>query len=222
MNFKRVLIAEDHESVSNSVKEALKDLGINDPDHVSYCDHALSWIKKGAKTAQPYDLFVTDLSFEEDQNVQEITDGITLIKAAKAAQPDLKILVFTAEGRPEVIQPLINDIGIDGYVRKARNDAKELKAALEALANGSTYFPDQMRQKERKNNSYNFTPYDITIIRLLAGGVKQKDIPQYLQENKIMPAGLSSLEKRLNLIKDVYGFSTNEQLIAHCKDFKII
>ena len=222
MIFKRVLIAEDHESVSNSVKLALNELGVNDPDHVSYCDHALSWIKKGAKTAQPYDLFITDLSFEEDQNIQQIADGITLIKAAKEAQPDLKILVFTAEGRPEVIRPLINDIGIDAYVRKARHDAKELRAALEALGNGNTYFPGHMTQTERKNNSYNFTPYDITIIRLLAGGVKQKEIPQYLQENKITPAGLSSLEKRLNLIKDVFDFSTNEQLIAYCKDFKII
>lgn len=220
--FKRVLIAEDHEIVSNSVKQALKDLGVPDPDHVSYCDHALSWIKKGTKTVEPYDLFITDLSFEEDHNIQEIADGISLIKVAKEVQPDLKILVFTAEGRPEVIQPLIKDLGIDGYVRKARHDAKELRAALEALANGERYFSGQMKQIERKNNSYNFTSYDITIIRLLAGGTKQKEIPKYLQENKITPSGLSSLEKRLNLIKDIYSFTTNEQLIAYCKDYNII
>ena len=219
--FKRVLIVEDHESVSNSVKQALNDLGVNNPEHVSYCDYALSWIKKATTASQPYDLLITDLSFEEDQTVQQITDGVALIRAVREVQPDLKILVFTAEGRPEVIRPLIEKLGINAYVRKARRDTQELKAAFEAIARGKTYFPVQMKKPER-TNSFNFSTYDITIIRLLADGEKQKFIPQYLKENKITPSSLSSLEKRLNQIKDEFSFKTNEQLIAYCKDFKII
>lgn len=222
MMFERVLIAEDHENTSLSVKRALIDLGVEDPKYVSYCDQALSWIRKGLKTAQPYDLFITDLSFVEDHTIQEITDGATLIKAVKEIQPELKILVFSAEGRPEVISSLISDLGIDAYVRKARHDVQELRSAIEAIAKGKTHFPIQIRKTARENNSFAFTTYDTTIIRLLAQGAKQKEIPQFLQENKIIPSGLSSLEKRLNLIRDVLGFSTNEQLIAYCKDFKII
>lgn len=222
MMFERVLIAEDHENTSISLKKALEDLGVVDVKYVSYCDHALAWIQKGLRTAQPYDLLITDLSFEEDHTAQEITDGIALIKAVKEIQPELKVLVFSAEGKPKVISSLMRDLRIDAYVRKARHDVKELRAALEAIVNGKQYFPSQPRQTAKENNSFIFTTYDITIIRLLAEGVKQKKIPQYLLENNIIPAGLSSLEKRLNLIKDVYGFSTNEQLIAYCKDFKII
>ena len=220
--FEHVLIAEDHESVSNSVKLALIEVGVNSPEYVSYCDHALSWIKKASTTPKPYDLLITDLSFEEDQTVQQITDGTALISAVRAVQPDLKILVFTAEGRPEIIRPLIENLGINAYVRKARRDTQELKAAFEALANGKTYFPPQMKKPERNSHSFSFTTYDLTIIRLLAGGTKQKEIPQHLVENKITPSSLSSLEKRLSQIKEEYGFTTNEQLIAYCKDFKII
>jgi DNA-binding NarL/FixJ family response regulator len=220
--FKRVLIAEDHESASISVRKTLEDLRIENSDYVFYCDDALSRIQKGIKTDQSYDLLITDLSFEEDQTIQEITDGVTLIKAVKGILPDLKILIFSAEGRPEVIGSLIKDLGIDAYVRKARHDARELRLAIEAIANGKTYFPPQSRHSVKESNAFNFTTYDITIIRLLAGGAKQKNIPQYLLENNIKPSGLSSIEKRLNLIKDIYGFSTNEQLIAYCKDYKII
>ena len=222
MMFERVLIAEDQESTSISVRKTIGDLKIVDPDYVFYCDDAFARIQKALKIGQPYDLLITDLSFEEDHNIQKIVDGAALIKAAKNEQPGLKVLVFSAEGKPTVIDMLIKDLGIDGYVRKARHDAKELRSALEAIAQGKKYFPAQMKVLVKERNTYDFTSYDTTIIALLAGGAKQKEIPEYLQLKDIRPSGLSSIEKRLNLIKEVLGFSTNEQLIAYCKDFKII
>jgi len=222
MIFERVLIAEDHEHASFSVRKTIQDLKIEDPDYVFYCDDALARIQKGIKIGQPYDLLITDLSFEEDLSPQRITTGADLIKAVRNEQPDLKVLVFSAESNPAAIDALIQDLRIDGYVRKARHDAKELKQAIEAIAKGKTYFPAQMKQTVVERNSYDFTVYDTTIISLLANGILQKNIPQYLQDNSIKPSGLSSVEKRLNLIREVLGFSNNEQLIAYCKDFKII
>jgi hypothetical protein len=57
---------------------------------------------------------------------------------------------------------------------------------------------------------------------LLSNGVLQKDIPNHLQEKKIKPSGLSSVEKRLNYMKEVLSFKNNEQLIAFCKDIGVI
>jgi DNA-binding NarL/FixJ family response regulator len=222
MMFERVLIAEDHEMTSISVSKTLEDLKIENKDYVFYCDDALSRIQKGLRTGQPYDLLITDLSFEEDHSPQQITTGTELIKAVKHEQPGLMVLVFSAESNSAVIEILIKDLGINAYVRKARHDAKELKQALEAIAQGRTYFPAQMKTIVKEKNSYNFTSYDTTIINLIARGMPQKDIPQYLQDHNIKPSGLSSVEKRLNLIRDVLGFSNNGQLIAYCKDFKII
>jgi two-component system capsular synthesis response regulator RcsB len=222
MMFKRVLIAEDHETTSISVRKTLEDLGIAQTEYTYYCDDALMHIKKNVLSEQPYDLLITDLSFEEDHRKQTLLDGMELIAAVKAIQPDLKVLVFSAENKAAVIDTLFKELSIDAYVRKARHDAKELKLAIEAIAKNKTFLSENLKQFVKQKNAYEFSAYDITIISLLSQGTLQKEIPAYLQKNNIKPSGLSSVEKRLNLIKEVLDFSKNEQLVAYCKDFGII
>jgi len=220
--FKKVLIAEDHETTSISVRKTLEDLGIVQADYTYYCDDALMHIKKNLHSEQPYDLLITDLSFEEDHRKQNLVGGMELIAAVKAVQPNLKVLVFSAENKAAVIDTLFKDLSINAYVRKARHDAKELKKAMEAIAKNQTFISENLKQVVKQKNAYEFSSYDITIISLLSQGTLQKEIPAYLLKNNIKPAGLSSVEKRLNLMKEVLDFSKNEQLVAYCKDFGII
>lgn len=219
---RKVLIAEDHESANISVQKTLEELGQVDTEYVYYCDDALRKIQKGVAAHQSYDLLITDLSFEEDSRPQQITGGAALIAAARQAQPDLKVLVFSASGDAATIEMLFNKLEIDGYVRKARNDAKELKLAIEHINNNQRYFPRHVMQLIKQKNAHDFTSFDIIIIHLLSKGFRQKDIPSHLQQNKIKPSGLSSVEKRLNYMREVFGFSNNEQLVAYCKDMGII
>lgn len=220
--FEKVLIAEDHESISISVQKSLTDLGIvyDTRDYVYYCDDALSRIRKALAEGHPYELLITDLSFDEDVP-QEISTGVELIKAVRAVQPDLKILVFSIENRWSVANDLMKDLGIDAFVPKARHDAKDMKAAIHALAADKKYLSPQLKQS-RVEQPFEFSFFDKTIIGLLASGTAQKDIPFYLQKNEIKPSGLSSVEKRLNAIKTALNLSNNEQLIALCKDRKLI
>jgi two-component system capsular synthesis response regulator RcsB len=220
--FKRVLIAEDHESVSISVQKTLADLEIGCTEYTYYCDDALMHITKSLNEDQPFDLLITDLSFEEDHRPQTIAGGVELIAAVRKANPSLKVLVFSAENKAAVIDSLFKERGINAYVRKARHDAKELKMAIEAIAKDKTYLSADLRHTIKQKNAYEFSDLDITIISLLAQGTLQKDIPDYLLRNNIKPSGLSSVEKRLNLMKEMLEFSKNEQLVAYCKDFGII
>jgi len=220
--FKKVLIAEDHESANISLQKTLTDLGIIHADHVFYCDHALTWIRKALKNDDPYDLLITDLSFEDDHNQQKIIGGTELIKAVKSEQPNIKIIVFSAENKPAIIDALFKELAINAYVRKARNDAKDLKTAIDSVYKGNKYISIDLKQRIKEKNSHEFTAYDITIISSLSKGMLQKEIPLYLQQNNIKPSGLSSIEKRFNLMKEVLGFSNNEQLIVYCKDMGII
>lgn len=222
MMFKRVLIAEDHESVNISVQKTLADLEITNIEYTYYCDDALMQIQKSVNDEQPFDLLITDLSFEEDHRIQTIPGGMELVSAVKKILPNIKILVFSAENKAAVIDVLFKDLGINAYVRKARHDAKDLKLAIESLSKNKTYLSADLKQTVKQKNAYEFTEFDITIISLLSQGKLQKDIPTYLQENNIKPAGLSSVEKRLNLMKEELVFSKNEQLVAYCKDFGII
>ncbi|SFW48128.1 response regulator [Chitinophaga sancti] len=218
----KVLIAEDHESMNISVQKTLEEMGILQPDYVYYCDDALVRVQNAITHHQSYDLLITDLYFEEDSRPQKLSGGMALISAARLIQPDIRILVFSAENNPSKIEILFKEFKIDGYVRKARNDAKELKSAIESIAQNQTYFPRHLMQVVKQKNAHDFTQYDITIISLLAQGIRQNQIPEYLQQYQIKPYGLSSIEKRLKDIKDILGFSKNEQLVAYCKDIGVI
>ncbi|AXY73613.1 DNA-binding response regulator [Paraflavitalea soli] len=218
----KVLIAEDHESANISVQKTLEELSITHIEHVYYCDDALDRITRATRSDRSFDLLITDLYFEADERIQTLTGGFDLITAVRQVQPDLKILVFSAENKPATIEQLYTQYEIDGYVRKARNDAKELKQAIGELAQHRRYFPRHIMQLINSKNAYEFSDYEITIISLLASGMLQKDIPAYLLQNQIKPSGLSSLEKKLNQMKDALNFTKNEQLVAFCKDKGII
>ncbi len=220
--FKKVLIAEDHEHANISVRKTLEELDIAQREFRSYCDDALTLVQIALRQEQPFDLLITDLSFEEDKNVQKITGGKELIKAVKQLQPTLKVIVFSLESNISVVDELFHDLDIDAYVRKARYDAEDLRRAIDAVSNHKKYRSADLMRNRRIENSYDFKAYDIEIIRLLCNGTVQKNIPAYLHQKNIKPSGLSSVEKRLSSIKIALNISSNEQLIAYCKDHRVI
>jgi len=220
--FNKVLIAEDHQSIKLTVEQTLKNLGISEFQYVYYCDDAVSRLKRSNQENKPFELLITDLSFTDDGQQQAITDGSQLIKEARSLQPDLKVLVFSAESNPDAIRELFDRFSIDGYVCKGRHDAIELNSAILMIADHKKYVPMEFRNAIRKKNSYDFDEFDTMIISQLALGTKLKDIPAYLEQRGAKASSLSSVEKRLNLIKEACDFTTNTQLIAYCKDRKII
>jgi DNA-binding NarL/FixJ family response regulator len=220
--FHSVIVVEDHQIANHSLQRTMTDLGIVDVVQAYYCDDALMRISKRIVENNPFELMITDLSFEADGNPQRLTTGEALIAAARQLHPNLKVLVFSAEQKAAVVSNLFHRLGINGYVRKARRDAEELKAAIVNICNLKRHVPLEFQQDIRQKNAHNFSSYDITIISLLSSGVLQKNIPDHLQKQGIKPSGLSSMEKRLNQIKEALGFVKNEQLVAYCKDQGII
>lgn len=220
--FKKVLIAEDHEIQNLSVQRTVENLKIPIVDYVYYCDDALARIRKSIRENAPYDLLITDLYFDTDHRKQRLKDGREMVNAVRAILPSIKIIFFSGEQKSGIIDALFTESGINGYVRKARNDGKELKKAIDAVFEGKNYLALDIKQEVKKLNSYEFTSYDITLVSLLSKGVIQKNIPTYLVNNNIKPASLSSVEKRLNILKDELKINSNEQLIAFCKDLGVI
>ncbi len=220
--FKKVLIAEDHEIANISVQKTLHDFGIPDAKYVFYCDHALTWIKKAVAQGEPYDLLLTDIEFEDDDNQQVLLNGLDLIRAVKIVQPDIKVIILSAMDRTAEIDGLFKQGLVDAYVRKARKDAQHLKEALQAIALNKTYRSPDLKKVVQEKNSHEFSSLDMHIVRFLYEGIPQKEMPKYLQERNIKPSSLSSIEKRLNLMKDVLDFNKNEQLIGYCKEIGLI
>ena len=213
----KVIIAEDHESGNLSVQKTMTDLQIQHFDYVYYCDDALNKIKNAKQKDQPYDLLITDLLFDPDGTPQKIADGVELIKAARALQPELQVLVFTVEERLTKVKHLYDHLHIDGYIRKARHDVRELKMAMDALSKNQQYFPPTFRQRLKEAQAYVFTDFEITIIRLLAQGYQQNQMPDYLKKNNIQPDSPSSIEKHLRQLRIKYNYAKNQQLVLLCQ-----
>jgi two-component system, NarL family, captular synthesis response regulator RcsB len=212
----KVIIAEDHEFANLSVQKTMEELKVKQYDYAFYCDDAFAKIQLAQKKGEPYDLLITDLSFEDDGTAQKINDGIELIRAVRSIQPGILILILSGQYRPADIHNLFENNEVDAYVRKARHDVQELKAAMNALSKGQRYYPRSLAQLIKRSNTYEFTEFDITIIRLLSEGYQQNKIPDYLKEHNIKPSSLSSIEKRLNQIREELGFSNNQQLMVFC------
>ncbi|MGV0924946.1 response regulator [Empedobacter tilapiae] len=216
--FKKVLIAEDFESFNISVQKVLKDLNVENPDYAFYCDDAFLKVKKALHDKQPYDLLISDLSFEEDHREQNLKGGRELIEAVKAIQPDLKVIVFSVEKKADMVDNLFQNYKIDGFVAKGREDSKELKKAIKTVFEGNIHIGLAMKQNIKHKNTFEFTSYDITLVSLLSNGVLLKDIPFHLVEKEIKPSSKSSVEKRLSILKESLQVTSNHQLVAFFKD----
>lgn len=72
------------------------------------------------------------------------------------------------------------------------------------------------------DDNFEFSVFDITIVELLSKGVLQKDIPQILHSKNLKPSTLSSVEKRLNSMREKYSLKSNAELVVFFKDIGII
>lgn len=219
--FKKILIAEDHEVRNLGVINTLGELDIQDFEFVSYCDDAVNKIKSAIAENTPYDLMITDLSFDEDYRDQNLTSGQSLIDEARKLQPDLKIIVFSIEKKPKTIEDLFKIHHIDGFVPKGRNDGKELRSTIKKVFANETVLPQEILNSIR-NHSVEFTSYDVTILELLAKGFRQQEIEDFLKEKNMKPNSQSSIEKRLNDLREMVNAKNNIEMVVLCKDLGII
>ena len=222
MQFEKILVVEDQDMANLSLRITLENLSLPHPLHSYHIEHAVTLLTKALSDENPYDLLITDLYFEDEATAKQLPDGMELIKKAKALQPELKVLVFSSESKIVVIRRLYEEFGIDGFIRKARGDAKDLQEALGQLADNRRYYPRDYRSLAAQHNQHHFTDRDKAIVRLLNEGYSQKEIADWLESNDMPPFGLSSVEKRLKLMRTAMDFTKNQQLIGFCKDLGMI
>jgi response regulator RpfG family c-di-GMP phosphodiesterase len=221
--FKKVLVAEDLDSISIAVVQVLEDLNIPVIDHVKYCDEGLLKVKKALNEKQPYDLLITDLSFKTDHRKANIESGDELIEAINKVQPELKKIVFSIEDKSYRIKTLFDELGINAYVSKGRNSIQELRSALEkTFKNEERILSSDLNFSFNDKSLIEIESYDISILSLLAKGYILENISNEFKEKSITPNGTSSIEKRINKLKIYFKANNNVHLIAIAKDFGLV
>ncbi|MEN2402721.1 response regulator transcription factor [Flavobacterium sp. MC2016-06] len=221
--FKKVLVAEDLDSISIAVIQVLEELKVPTIHHVKYCDDGLLKIKKGLNDNQPYDLLITDLSFKTDHRESNLTCGDELIAAANEVQSDLKKIVFSIEDKSYRIKTLFDDLGVNAYVSKGRNSINELRNAIEGtFRNEEKIISSDLSFSFNDKALIEIEAYDISILKLLAQGYILENISNEFKSLSITPNGTSSIEKRINKLKIYFKANNNVHLIAIAKDFGLV
>ncbi|TDE53632.1 response regulator transcription factor [Flavobacterium sp. GT3P67] len=221
--FHKVLVAEDLDSISIAVIQALEEISILEIHHAKYCDDAFLKIKKAFHDNQPYDLLISDLSFKQDHRENKLGSGEELIEAVKKVQPDIKTIVFSIEDKSFRIKSLFNNLEINAYVSKGRDSIPELKKAIQRIYNNEEIKPSsEISHALRDKSLFEIESYDISLLRSLSKGLTLEDISSEFKDSGIIPNGSSSLEKRINRLKIYFKASNNVHLIAITKDLGLV
>lgn len=220
--FKKVLIAEDKDFMSSGIKAALESLQIPVIAYAKYCDEAFLKIKKAILEKEPFDLLISDLSFLENPNKQKLHSGEDLIAEAKALQPTLKTIVFSVEDKAYQIQNLWNDLKVNAYVWKHVHGEIELKKGVQTVFEGMSYISPKLKPLLNQKEAFEITDYDKALLEYLSKGIEQKEISEKLKIKNITPYSISSIEKRLKILKENFDAKNTVQLIAITKDFGLI
>lgn len=219
--YKKVLFAEDIDTTGNGTIQLLEQLGI-EVHQAKYCDDALLKLKKANLDNLPFDLIITDLSFEPDHRAVELKSGEELIKNIRILQPEIPILVCSIEDRSYRIKALFEHYKINAYVHKSRKSISEIKAALENLLKDQIYISPDCEHALRDKTIREIDHYDVQLIKQLAFGVAQEKMDSKFRELGISPNSKSSIEKRISKLKDCFKANNTTHLIAIAKDLGII
>ncbi|WP_396171772.1 response regulator [Flavobacterium sp.] len=221
--FNKVLVAEDLDSISITVGQALEELSVSEIHHAKYCDDAFLKVKKALLNDAPYDLLISDLSFKTDHRENQLNSGDELIAAVKKLQPTIKIVVFSIEDKSFRIKSLFNDLGIDAFVAKGRNSIPELIKAIQGVFNKKTnIISTELSHALRDKSLIEIEAYDISLLKSLSKGLILDEIALEFKNSGIIPNGSSSIEKRINKLKIFFKANNNVHLIAIAKDLGLV
>ncbi len=220
--FTKVLASDDLGSVNKGVSSVVTSLGFTNIHQVLYCDDAYLRIKKAALDNEPFELFITDLSFIADHRAQTYTSGEALIKALKREFPELKIIVYSIEDRIQRVRSLMQTDKIDAYVCKGRRGLLELEQAVNAVYKDKTFLSPQVAHALSPKIDLEIDDYDIELVKQLSMGFSQEDISVLFKSKNISPCSLSSVEKRLNRLRTQFKANNVIHLVAITKDLGLI
>lgn len=196
-----VLLVDDHRILLEGMKSLIQDPFVT-KETASSGTEALRLIK-----STDFDLMITDYEMPD-------INGLELVKAAKAAQPEMKIIMLSMHDDPSVVRELLKT-GVMGYILK-KDTRKSLIEALSKVMEGKRFLSDEIaeiliNQPEEEEKGV-LTSREVEILRLVAKEYNSRQIAEILfisertvethRKNILKKTGASNL---VGLIKYAYA-----------------
>lgn len=134
----------------------------------------------------PVDVLLTDVMMPK-------LPGNQLAKQVKEKYPKVKILALSMSGQGDLVNEMINDADISGYVLK-NIGKQELVNALEKIANGGIYFSEEVidelqraSNRRKQKEEAHLTGREVEIIQLIEKEYNNKQIAEtlYISERTV-------------------------------------
>ncbi|HSK10236.1 MAG TPA: response regulator transcription factor [Vicinamibacterales bacterium] len=171
----RVILADDHTLVRGGIRRILEaHPGIEVVGEAADGSAAIDTLR-----AVEADVLVLDLKMPG-------ADGIQVLRAAKAARPELKVIVLTMHAGREYVARAVQE-GADGYLLKD-SAVQDLVAAIESVVGGGSYFSPAIQQElagllrdgGKPAQRPQLTDREREVLALLARGLSSKEAGQVL------------------------------------------
>lgn len=171
----KLAIADDHQIVIDGLKSLLQgqdkfivSIESNDPFTIP-----------GLLEKTPVDILITDIMMPG-------MNGDALAKIVRQQFPSIKILALSMSGQGDLVNNMIEDSDIVGYVLK-NISKKEFMTALEKISGGGIYFSEEVLEemtkasdRKKQSEEVNLTLREIEIIRLIEKEYNNKKIADTL------------------------------------------
>jgi len=196
-----ILLVDDHRLLAESLGELLQ---LRFPS----CSvmHAFSLAEALSKLTDDCHLVLLDLGLPD-------ASGLEAVQAVRAHAPQARIVVLSADDRPETVRSTI-ELGASGFVPKhAKSD--QLLHALSAVLQGSVSLPAaavasltvESSAPVSHGEDHGFTPRQRDVLRLLIEGLPNKLISRNLGLSE------SSVKTHLDAIYRRLGVSSRTQAV---------
>ena len=171
----RLGIVDDHQIVIDGLKSLL--MGHEQFEVVIECTQPLEMC--GLIEKKPIDILLTDVMMPG-------MNGAELSKAVHQKFPAIKILALSMSGQGDLVNQMIDEADISGYVLK-NIGKQELLRALEKISGGGIYFSEEVLEEmakadglKRDQQEAHLTGREIEIIRLIEKEMTNKQIAETL------------------------------------------
>jgi DNA-binding NarL/FixJ family response regulator len=168
-------IVDDHQIVIDGLKSLLH--GYDQFEVAIECTQPLEMISLIEK--RPIDILLTDVMMPG-------LNGAELSKLVHQKFPEIKILALSMSGQGDLVNQMIDDADISGYVLK-NIGKQELVKALEKISDGGIYFSEEVLEEmtrasemKKENEEAHLTAREVEIIRLIEKELSNKQIAEQL------------------------------------------
>lgn len=219
---RNILIIDDHPMSVDGYKILLSSIESNKKTNyiLGYsCEEAFSIIQRTKSDGEMIDFAFVDINLPPFE-AEKIFSGSDVAKLIRKYFPDCKIIIISMHNEPLWVNQIYKSINPEGFIAKSDINYKSFPEAFKSVENDEIYYSESIKQSRKKmiQKNINWNENDSKMLRLIAEGVKTKDLPNYI------PLCLSAIEKRKASIKKqlIVESGSNKELLDSAKSLGLI